>query len=550
MFDMLNLNKRSSNMKIFFQSLFFLLCLVLGLQNLQSAIRYVKPTGTKDRNYSGPSSWNDAQAYYDIQEAILASQPGDQVWVAKGTYVPKTDMFYQNNPTNPRQHVYVIKEGISLYGGFPGIPGQEGNMNLRDIKLYETIISGDQKGNDFDPALDWPYLDWGPQDTIFYDNSFSLMRTDLTMPITPATVIDGFTFTQSNSLYFDSLSGSFVNPGTLGALFIMRGSPTIRNCTFKYNKGNNGFALGGGGIAVAGGNPKIEACTFYRNHAVGSGIYIFNMSSVFVDRCYFIDNYSDDLGVITIGNSNLLVTNSLFTDNGGSIGTVLRAYQDDNNISNVAFINNTIYGNKVGILGRIAYANSNTAPNNLVVSFINNILWNNGVPGPNNDGLFGYNNALILTQNNIIDYTYAHNMVVDPKFVSEPSNLSLQSTSPAIDASITTPANITHDILGVQRHNIPDIGCYEYIPTSIEDQIFQLLLKIYPNPTSDFIIVENLSNEKLEYEIFNVFGKALIKGTLSCLNNKIDLKRLSNGTYILKLSDNKRIKTEKIIISR
>ena len=63
--------------------------------------------------------------------------------------------------------------------------------------------------------------------------------------------------------------------------------------------------------------------------------------------------------------------------------------------------------------------------------------------------------------------------------------------------------------------------------------------KIYPNPTSDFICIENLK-PNTSVKVMDVFGKVLISKKLS--DQLIDVKALSNGTYFLLIEDKKPIK--------
>ncbi|MEO6133319.1 MAG: right-handed parallel beta-helix repeat-containing protein, partial [Saprospiraceae bacterium] len=56
------------------------------------------------------TSW--ANAYTDLQKAIDGSNPGDQIWIAAGTYFPK-------GPTPDSSHFLVVKP-VEIYGGFTG----------------------------------------------------------------------------------------------------------------------------------------------------------------------------------------------------------------------------------------------------------------------------------------------------------------------------------------------------------------------------------------------------------------------------------------------
>lgn len=92
------------------------------------------------------SSW--ANAFNDLDRALIYPSQGTEIWIAEGTYIP------QLNPTSrgdeeieddPRLNYYAIKPGIEVYGGFAGT---ESSIQQRDHRLHPTILSGDRNGDD------------------------------------------------------------------------------------------------------------------------------------------------------------------------------------------------------------------------------------------------------------------------------------------------------------------------------------------------------------------------------------------------------------------
>jgi len=72
-------------------------------------------------------------------------------------------------------------------------------------------------------------------------------------------------------------------------------------------------------------------------------------------------------------------------------------------------------------------------------------------------------------------------------------------------------------------------------------------LKIYPNPFSEYITIENLSDETTRYELTNVFGQCLHSGILHSNRNRIDLKNISQTTiYFLTVFRQNSSKTYKL----
>lgn len=72
-------------------------------------------------------------------------------------------------------------------------------------------------------------------------------------------------------------------------------------------------------------------------------------------------------------------------------------------------------------------------------------------------------------------------------------------------------------------------------------------VKIYPNPTSDFIYIKELQTNFSEYQytVFDISGKSLENGILT--STIIDLQKYPKGTYIISLKSKKEDKTFKVI---
>jgi len=63
-------------------------------------------------------------------------------------------------------------------------------------------------------------------------------------------------------------------------------------------------------------------------------------------------------------------------------------------------------------------------------------------------------------------------------------------------------------------------------------------LNAFPNPTSDFLIIETDRVEKMEYLVFNQQGKLILQSELSGFQTKIDFKTLIPAIYIIKIVEN------------
>ena len=97
------------------------------------------------RGKNNGSTWEDA--FNNLQDAIDASRQGDRIWIAAGTYEPTKDM-HGNIPENPRDKTFMLKNGVSIYGGFEGNEDADTfNLNSRDLQKNKTILSGDLQGD-------------------------------------------------------------------------------------------------------------------------------------------------------------------------------------------------------------------------------------------------------------------------------------------------------------------------------------------------------------------------------------------------------------------
>jgi hypothetical protein len=74
--------------------------------------------------------------------------------------------------------------------------------------------------------------------------------------------------------------------------------------------------------------------------------------------------------------------------------------------------------------------------------------------------------------------------------------------------------------------------------------IQMIQIKLYPNPTNGILYIET-SQEIQSYEVYNLIGQRLLKGNV---NDNINLKDLSKGTYIIRLTTQEgTVITEKVI---
>ena len=100
--------------------------------------------------------------------------------------------------------------------------------------------------------------------------------------------------------------------------------------------------------------------------------------------------------------------------------------------------------------------------------------------------------------------------------------------------------------------NTPTYFCMDNFTTSdgivSADDIFKEdLFEIYPNPTSDFIFIENKEAKEFEVSILNLDGKRIYNNTFSNTHEQIQLSHLANGIYFVEIRNGERSGTQRLI---
>lgn len=79
----------------------------------------------------------------------------------------------------------------------------------------------------------------------------------------------------------------------------------------------------------------------------------------------------------------------------------------------------------------------------------------------------------------------------------------------------------------------------EIFNVGIKNQALKVSIKIYPNPTNKYLIlqVEETTNQKISYQLFDMYGKLIITSKISNLLTNIDISNLPTATYLLQIND-------------
>lgn len=274
------------------------------------------------------SSW--ANAYRYLQDALAAARHSEtpaEIRVAQGYYKPDHGI---DITRGDRGAVFHLSGGMTLTGGYAG--GSCPDPNARDVDLYETVLSGDLKGDDTPPRTRSMNL---PTPTRT-DNSHTLVVMEGNR-VAPC-VLDGFRV--------DSASGS-------AAVEIGLVYPYVRNCTFINNISRavsltaagacpeftdcqflRNTALNGSAICVGADLPDqtpttvtVEGCIFRENHATeeGGAIVLRACDASYIRDCLFVGNTARFGGAIfldaqeTVHVANCILAGNRATETGGGI---------------------------------------------------------------------------------------------------------------------------------------------------------------------------------------------------------------------------------------
>jgi predicted outer membrane repeat protein len=266
----------------------------------------VTVTGATSDLSCGTSWANPCGLQHALKDVAV---PGDELWVASGTYTPTTGI--------TRTETFKLRNGIALYGGFAMT---ETLRSERNFTTNVTILSGN--------------INWQGNSN---DNSYHVVTGS---GVTNTAVLDGFSVTGGNA------NGS--DPNDRGAgVYNYQGNPTLINVTFSGNSAHN---FGGGMYSDYWSSPALTNVTFSGNSA-GNGGGMFNYqgnptltnvtfsgNSAYISGGGMSNNFSSPT-LINVAFSGNLVTagGGLISDGGGGM------FNLDSNptLTNVTFTSNT-----------------------------------------------------------------------------------------------------------------------------------------------------------------------------------------------------------------
>jgi hypothetical protein len=75
-------------------------------------------------------------------------------------------------------------------------------------------------------------------------------------------------------------------------------------------------------------------------------------------------------------------------------------------------------------------------------------------------------------------------------------------------------------------------------------------INIYPNSVLSTLIVEHSLNEDLMFELFSIQGKKILQNVLTEKRSKLNISQFPKGTYFVRLTQNKKVFSQQIVIGK
>jgi uncharacterized repeat protein (TIGR02543 family) len=479
-----------------------------GGDNQDLNIFYVNSNSGND-NYAG-TSWDTAFA--TLQKALDAADTSDgdtyEIWMAAGTYYPTANMTGSDAQTRHFQ----MKNGVTIYGGFPTNADQHTSWEDRDWSLHETNLSGavtlfnvfkhDGLNLDETAILDGVTISDGYSTSAYgggmYNRSSSPTLNNVTFRNNHAFFGGGMENNDSsptlNNVIFHN---NYAEYG--GGMSNENSHPVLTNVTFTDNQAHPSYGMGGGMYNI-GSNPTLVEVTFIGNEAYyqGSGMHNYqshpSLSQVLFqdhDGIGMYNNSSDptltdvefienSTGITNENGSDPRLINVRISGNSGSgmvnkrsnptlINVLLSGQHTgmyNETYSEPTLINVTVSGNDIGINNR----------NHSSSSLKNSIVWGNqfDIVNENAESSTAIINSLVGTADRHgpsgIDLTTltAADLFIDPRTYNNVSTVAgsyeLTRGSPALERGIDVfmPVEVVTDLAGnPRRGGVLDLGAYE-----------------------------------------------------------------------------------------
>jgi len=290
-----------------------------------------------------------------------------------------------------------------------------------------------------------------------------------------------------------------------GAIYSSGSACSTFNCIFECNEANNGGAIYGDNKCIL----NIAACTFIKNTATTNGGAVSSWSGDILN-CTFENNTAEAGGAISVS-SGRIVKSTFSNNSSGNGGAIYGSLNLKGNI----FVNNKIIPdnilndakNAVSEGYNVYMSNQNTIfakPTDYRYTGSQNLLISIGD--------YGGNTPTIPINTSILDWESIIRRVPIEELttLTDQRGFPLPTTKLACAGSVEIQEGENFSgILNVEKSNI----------------------KVFPNPT--FNIINYFTEENLNVQLYNVYGKLLYSRNCNVGENTIDVEGYPAGIYFL-----------------
>lgn len=307
--------------KNFFSSFFLLVVIISGAS--YTSIAQIIPNANgivfvnksvSGGNQSG-NSW--ANAVPELADALVSAHSNSsiqQIWVAKGTYMPKYSAGSDNispylqfgTPDCGHFGSFVLVNNVKLYGGFQN--ANETSITQRDTVNNNTILHG----------------------------SDSFLHVVMSVGNAGTTELNGFTVKGGKSYPYQLLyvNGQPTRSAYGGGIYMLNTNVTVKNCTISNNTANLG-----GGIYAENSSLSLKHTALLNNSAIGIDPgSAQGLSYAFGGGVHFRNGISLNIDSCDISNNS--ATSATTEAAGGGLNIAQLAAFAPVNISNTTFLNN------------------------------------------------------------------------------------------------------------------------------------------------------------------------------------------------------------------